>query len=145
MEQQMIMNADYDSAELMRCIEDCETCHRICLRMAMNHCLEQGGEHVEPGHFRAMMICAEMSRTTADAMLSSFALHETLCAACSRVCRECAETCERIGDMQECVDACRRCAESCDRMSGTPAHRTTAGPDLRGRSAEGVDLSSPRL
>src|SRR5690606_3768280 len=118
MEHQMIMNADSDSAELIRCIEACEACHRICLQMAMNHCLEHGGEHVEPGHFRTMAICAEVCRTTADAMLSSFAYHEVLCEACSRVCRRCAESCERVGDMQECVEACYRCIESCERMTG---------------------------
>ncbi|MDR6667994.1 hypothetical protein [Rhizobium sp. 1399] len=34
------------------------------------------------------------------------------------VCREGADDCERIGDMQSCVDACRRCAESCRKMAG---------------------------
>lgn len=115
MEQQMILNADTDSPELIRCIEDCEACHRMCLRMAMTHCLEQGGEHVEPGHLRAMIVCAEMCRTTAEAMLASYAYHEVLCEACARVCRKCAESCERIGDMQDCVDACHRCAASCER------------------------------
>ena len=62
MKQQMIMTAESDSAELIRCIEACEACHRTCLQMAMNHCLEQGGEHVEPGHFRTMSVCAEVCR-----------------------------------------------------------------------------------
>jgi hypothetical protein len=65
-----------------------------------------------------MLACAELCRTTADALLGSFAYFEVLCEGCSRVCRECAESCERIGDMQECVEACRRCAESCERMTG---------------------------
>src|SRR5690606_41306306 len=87
MEHQLIMNADSDSAELIRCIEACEACHRICLQMAMNHCLEQGGAHVEPGHFRAMTVCADVCRTAADAMSSSLEHHAVLCETCSRVCR----------------------------------------------------------
>lgn len=119
MEQQMILSAEADSPELIRCVDACEMCHRVCVRMAMTHCLEQGNEHLEPGHFRALLVCSELCRTTADALLSSYAYHEVLCDACARVCHECAESCERIGDMQDCVEACLRCAESCERVSGT--------------------------
>jgi hypothetical protein len=117
MEQQMILSADVQSAELIRCIDACDACHRICLKMVMNHCLEIGGDYVEPGHFRSMTICAEVCRTTSDAMLSSFAYHEVLCEACSRVCRRCAESCESLG-MQECVAACQSCADACERIIG---------------------------
>jgi hypothetical protein len=119
MEQQMLLSADADSAEVRRCVEDCEACQRICLQMAMNHCLESGGDHLEPGHFRVMLTCAQVCRTTADALLSSFAYQEVLCGACSRICSECAASCEMVGDLDECVSMCRRCAESCSRMSGS--------------------------
>lgn len=36
-------------------IERCLDCHAVCLREAMNHCLEAGGQHVEPKHFRLML------------------------------------------------------------------------------------------
>jgi len=36
---------------------------------AMNYCLEMGGKHTEPAHFRLMMACAEMCRTSAHFML----------------------------------------------------------------------------
>jgi hypothetical protein len=118
MEQRMLMAAETDSAEMMRCIDDCERCHRICLRTAMTHCLEQGGECVEPPLFRVMLACAELCRTTADAMLAGYALYEELCAVCARVCRDCAESCERTGELEECVDACRLCEASCARLTG---------------------------
>jgi hypothetical protein len=120
----------------MRCIEECERCHRMCLRTAMTHCLEQGGSCLEPPHLRVMLACAELCRTTADSMLAGYSLYEELCAACARVCRDCAESCERIGELDECVQACRRCMESCARLTGAiraadlvgtaPAVRTTA-------------------
>ncbi len=118
MEQQMLVAAEVDSEELMRCIEDCERCHRLCLRTAMLHCLEQGGDHLEPPHFRMMLACADLCRATADAMLAGYALYEQVCAVCASVCRDCAESCERISDLEECAAACRRCAESCARFSG---------------------------
>lgn len=101
---------------MKRCIEDCERCYRVCFSMAMNHCLEQGGPHVEPGHFRLMTICSELCRVTADAMLANFILHKELCRACSRVCEECAASCRDLDGMEECVDACEHCAKSCAAM-----------------------------
>lgn len=134
MEQQMLIAAEVDSEALLRCIEDCERCHRLCLRMAMTHCLEQGGDHLEPPHFRVMLACAEICRTTADAMLASYALYEELCAVCARICRDCAESCERVGELEECALACRACAESCTRLAGkTPVgeHRSPGSNEAR--------------
>nr|WP_298723918.1 four-helix bundle copper-binding protein [uncultured Steroidobacter sp.] len=107
---------EHPATDMKQCIEDCERCYRVCFSMAMNHCLEQGGPHVEPAHFRLMIICAELCRVTADAMLANFALHEELCRACSRVCAECAESCRKLDGMEECVDACEHCAKSCAAM-----------------------------
>ena len=42
------------------CADQCLSCYSICLSMAMNHCLELGGEHVRKEHFTLMMACAEM-------------------------------------------------------------------------------------
>jgi len=114
----MLVAAEVDSEQLKRCIEDCEHCHRVCLHAAMTHCLEQGGEYLEPPLFRVMLACAELCRTTADAMLAGYALYEEMCAVCARVCRDCAESCERVGELEECAEACRRCAESCVGITG---------------------------
>src|SRR5687768_8425391 len=51
------------------CIDECLRCYQVCLGMAMTHCLEEGGPHVEPDHFRLMMACAEICRTSAHFML----------------------------------------------------------------------------
>ncbi|WP_252954545.1 four-helix bundle copper-binding protein [Siccirubricoccus soli] len=85
--------------------------------MAMTHCLEQGGKHVEPQHFRLMLACAEMCQTAANFMLIGTPHHRTTCGACAQICEDCAKSCEAVGGMQECVEACRRCAESCRRMA----------------------------
>ena len=109
------------SSSLEQCIAECLKCYEVCHQMAMNHCLEKGGKHVEPTHFRLMTSCAEICRTAADVMLSGAPVHAAVCAACADVCDACAESCEELGDMQACVTACRRCAESCREMAG-PVH-----------------------
>ena len=114
-------------AHIQQCIQDCLQCYQTCKQEAMNHCLEAGGKHVEPDHFRLMVSCAEICRTAADFMLSSSPLHAQVCAACAEVCDACAHSCEQIGDMAECVQACRRCAESCRRMSGSASTQGIAG------------------
>jgi hypothetical protein len=105
------------SDEMRACIEKCLTCYSTCLSMASGHCLEAGGAHVEAKHFRLMLACAEICRTSAHFMLLGTLHHRHTCAECAEICRECADDCERVGDMQACVDACRTCAESCEAMA----------------------------
>lgn len=102
------------------CIDACIRCHRTCLHEAMTHCLEAGGEHVEPDHFRLMLDCADICRTSADFMLRSSALHGLTCGVCAQVCERCADSCDAIDGMQACAATCRTCAEHCRAM--TTAH-----------------------
>lgn len=46
-------------AEMQACIEECVRCYSICLGLAMNRCLQAGGKHVAPDHFKLMKACAE--------------------------------------------------------------------------------------
>lgn len=105
------------SAHMQQCIENCQRCHEVCWSVALNHCLEVGGEHVAPEHFRLMMGCAKICATAADLMLASFPLHAVVCGACAEICDRCAADCERVGDMDECVAACGKCADSCREMA----------------------------
>jgi len=95
------------------CIVDCLECYSLCKQEAMNRCLEAGGRHVQPSHFRLMDDCAEICRTAADFMLSRSAFYGDVCAVCARICDACAQSCEDIGGMDACARACRGCARSC--------------------------------
>jgi hypothetical protein len=105
------------SSEMKACIDDCLRCYSVCRSTAMNHCLEMGGEHTKPSHFRLMTACAEMCRLSADFMLIGTEHHKHTCRECAEICTACANDCERLGDMQDCVTACRQCAASCQRMA----------------------------
>ena len=105
------------SSDMQACIEECLRCYQSCLGMAMNHCLEAGGRHVEPGHFKLMMACAEICRTSAHFMLINTPHHKHTCAECAEICEECARNCDGLDGMEECVKRCRACAESCRRMA----------------------------
>jgi hypothetical protein len=111
------------NAEMEECIRLCLNCHHVCYEAAMNQCLEAGGQHVQPEHFRLMLNCAEICQTSANFMLSGSDLHHLTCAVCAEVCRRCADDCERIGEMEECVEACRSCADACAEMGTQPAAR----------------------
>lgn len=108
---------NHSTTEMQQCIENCQKCHAVCLQMAATHCLEAGGKHTEPAHFRLMMDCAQICQTSADFMLRGSDHHAHVCAECADVCEDCAKSCEAIGGMDECVAACRKCAESCRAMS----------------------------
>jgi hypothetical protein len=105
------------SAEMQVCIDLCSACSATCFNQAMNRCLDAGGEHVAPEHFRLMIACAEICRSSAAVMLTGVKQHVFVCNACAEICRACADSCEKVGDMQECVGVCRRCAQSCEAMS----------------------------
>lgn len=100
-----------------QCIAACTACYQTCLKMAMTHCLQVGGKHVQPEHMQLMMACVEICKTAANVMLIGSPLHKKVCAACADICNACADNCESIGDMQECVTACRNCAQSCQAMA----------------------------
>lgn len=85
--------------------------------MATTHCLELGGAHAEAGHLRLMLDCAEICRVAAHFMLAGSPYHAAICAACAPICHACAQSCEEIGDMEECVQVCRACTEACARMA----------------------------
>ena len=76
--------------EMRRCVEECLGCHRVCLTMASQHCLDVGGKHVEPRHMRLMLACAEICRTSAYFMELGTEFHKRTCAVCAEVCEECA-------------------------------------------------------
>ncbi len=110
---------DAGGDEMEQCIENCLTCHRLCLE-TVAHCLQMGGEHAAPAHIGLLLDCAEICQTSANFMIRGSAFHSRTCGVCAEVCARCAEDCERFGDdqqMKDCAEACRRCAESCDRMA----------------------------
>lgn len=104
-------------ARLARCIELCLTCHRVCLQTAMSHCLEAGGEHVAPKHFRLMLACAEICGAAARIMLIGEPLHGAVCRACAEICESCANNCAKLDGMANCVEVCRDCAVCCAVMA----------------------------
>ncbi len=105
------------SHDMQSCIDACWLCHRVCLQMAMTHCLEAGGKHIEPNHFRLMINCAELCQTSVNLQLSGSAFSSQLCKLCAEVCEACAESCRSLDGMQECISACEACAASCHRMA----------------------------
>lgn len=111
------MRSMHSENSMQSCIDACSDCHQICLQTAMNHCLNTGGKHVEPEHFRLMMSCAEICQTSANFQLSNSPFSHRLCAVCAEVCEACAVDCRRIGSMDECAEVCEMCAESCRQMA----------------------------
>ena len=103
--------------EMQRCIDACLACYQSCLGTGMGHCLESGGRHVAPEHFRLMMACAEICRTSAHFMLTGTRHHRHVCRECAEICQECARSCNDLEGMEACAAACRHCAERCLAMA----------------------------
>lgn len=99
------------------CADHCLACYAACTQTLSQHCLMVGGSHVAPDHVRMMQACAEICRAAATLLLIGTRHHHRLCALCAEACTECADDCERLGDMAACVTACRQCADSCREMA----------------------------
>jgi hypothetical protein len=115
--------------DLESCIQYCLDCHRQCQQDAMTHCLQLGGKHTEPDHFRLMMDCAEICRSAAVLMMHRSPFHNALCGICSEICDECAQSCRAL-DMEECARICERCADSCRRMASGAGPRGSQRSEL---------------
>ncbi|RYZ64774.1 MAG: four-helix bundle copper-binding protein [Proteobacteria bacterium] len=112
--------------EMQSCIENCTKCHQASLNV-ITHCLQQGGDHVDPQHIRLLQDCANICATSADFMLRGSDLHVLTCGACAEICLQCSEACASFSDdavMKACADLCYKCHESCYAMSSgqEPAH-----------------------
>jgi len=104
------------SQEVRDCIEQCLRCHAVCLATAMTECLEMGGNHLRPQHFRLMIDCVAVCQTAADLMAHKSQFHRQMCALCAQVCEACARSCDALSGMEECATACRSCAAACHAM-----------------------------
>src|SRR4051794_22134048 len=102
--------SQHPDPEMQQCIENCQTCHTLCLQM-ITHCLDQGGAHAEAAHIRLLLDCAEICQTSANFMLRNSDLHAETCRACAVICQRCAVDCERFkedSEMQNCAQSCHR-------------------------------------
>src|SRR5690606_41381099 len=124
---------DTASTNLEAAVEACSNCYQTCLRTAMNHCLPAGGRHVETEHFRLMMNCVEICKTSVNFHLSSSTFTKKLCDLCAEICDACAKSCEDIGGMNDCVIACREGAKKCRQMDRSEESRVG---EVGGRSVE---------
>lgn len=101
------------------CIENCRTCHEVCLQ-TIQHCLEKGGKHADPDHIRLLQDCLQICQTSMDFMLRSSNHHGETCRVCSVICKACADDCAKMEDdkaMTKCAEACQTCADSCHQMA----------------------------
>lgn len=108
------------SSEMQACIRSCLDCYQHCQHMALTTCLEKGGDHVAPDHFRLMIDCAEACRAAAALMINHSPYHAEFCRLCAQICRDCAASCEELDGMEACVRACRECAQACEAMAASP-------------------------
>jgi len=95
------------------------TCRDVCQTTFFSHCLESGGDHLNPSHVKIMLDCIAICQVTADSLRRSSPMHAYICKLTALVCDQCAKSCEAVGgmEMQNCAKVCRDCAASCRDMA----------------------------
>jgi len=111
------------SRQVQDCMEALGHCHALCLSTASVHCLESGGEHVRPQHFRLMLDCAAACAFAADALARKSQFHNRICALAADIAETCGSDCDRLGGMEACAAACREAARLCAEAA-RPAYET---------------------
>ncbi|BBC33707.1 uncharacterized protein SGFS_050010 [Streptomyces graminofaciens] len=118
MKQQQAGTMSTMSKEMQDCIDACMTAHRLC-EETMSHCMQKGGQ-AQMQVMRALMDCADMTRTCADMMMRGSDMMTQMCRMCAEACSMCAEACSSMPDdpqLTRCAEACRRCADLCGAMA----------------------------
>ncbi|MGF1638645.1 MAG: four-helix bundle copper-binding protein [Cyclobacteriaceae bacterium] len=93
--------------ELLSCSATCDYCAMACLDEKdfekMRNCIKTN------------LICAELCRTTATAIVKGLAPAENLLKECIKACQKCAVECSNHTHQhcKDCASACEKCAESC--------------------------------
>ena len=104
--------------EVQACIEACLDCHRICFTVATRRVAGSGTNLQRSSSFQDALNGAELSLLTAHFLLTTAQLSHKLCLVCAEACDLCAQDCERLGGLADCLWTCRRCAETCRKVGG---------------------------
>jgi hypothetical protein len=104
---------------MKECIEACKACGEECEKMLFGHCLEMGGEHLEPEHVKLMADCIDICNIATKLMLRNSEFSADVCSTCADICDECADSCEELSgkEMKQCAEICRKCADICRSMA----------------------------
>jgi hypothetical protein len=98
--------------EIQQCIQDCMTCHDVCLQAA-----QQGNnDQAKSAHVQLLQDCAELCLTAAHFMQHNSPLYGYVCQAVASVANHCANACQQMGDSNT-ANACRNAAWSCEQMT----------------------------
>jgi hypothetical protein len=98
-----------------------QTSETSILRTAMDtigecfqHCLRQGGEHVEQEHLRRMLDAWDLLNATATLVSRDSPYAENIEEVCAEAVKDCEESCEDFPEdqmMLACADVCREAYE----------------------------------
>lgn len=103
--------------DMDECIQNCLRCFKEC-EEALANSFNKGNEKSSE-HFILLKSCADICQTSAKFMIMKSKFHTETCGICAKICNECADVCESMGDesISDCIAACRECAESCGQMA----------------------------
>src|SRR6187397_293797 len=97
-----------DARAIQHCIRVCLETRRICLD-AVVHCLEKDEKHTDIQRIRLLLECADSAWLNAESMQRDARIDPGDEAACTRICIECARSCQS-GAVDEVLT---RCADAC--------------------------------
>jgi hypothetical protein len=101
--------------EFQQAIQDCSTCHDVCMQTAAND-RHASGDHAKPEHIALLQDCAALCQTAAHFMQHNSPLYGYVTQACAQVATHCADESDQMGDT-DAANACRNAAWACDQVT----------------------------
>ena len=100
------------------CIDACNRCADACDHCAAS-CLREDDVTPMAACIAADIDCAALCRLAAGAMARGSEFAAAICRVCAETCRRCGDICagHEMEHCQACARECRRCAEECAAMA----------------------------
>lgn len=111
--------ANYNNTDLLTALHKCAAACEMC----MDACLNEDDLKKMVECIRLDRDCAKICHLTASFVASNSQFDEEIINQCAKICRACAEECEKhhTEHCKECARACRECEEACRSYSGVAA------------------------
>lgn len=110
--------------------DHCLECFRACSE-AMAHTIDLRRQHWEHEHYRILLDCIDVCKTTAGFLIRQSDYYKDICSVCALICKETTKCCQEFGNdpfMLKAGDIASKCAKSCLALTQNQSHENALEP-----------------
>lgn len=103
------------AGDYMRTVRLLQDCHNLCQKAFTANTPKEAGMNLPYLQLKRLQACSEICESTARLLLKDGILVDELCEVTASICRQCADSCDKVGSgsMQRLAELCRETAHAC--------------------------------